>query len=569
MPQILHADEIKKGEAHFEAGDYEAALDVFQKVLAQDPENAYALNDAGLTAAELGQFVAAAEYFEQALTTHPENAPAFFNLIDLLANEGEVDLAREAFQAYEAGIPDSEEKKGYRKVLLAQNDVHHADVAMAHPPYYMLLKYIHDTLRPDTYVEIGVQTGASLSLASSHTTVVGIDPDLQLRLDLPENIKLFEQTSDDFFDEHDLQAVLDQRTVDLAFIDGMHLFEYALRDFINLERNCTSQSVILVHDCFPASAETASRERTTQMWSGDIWKLILCLKEYRPDLNISTVDIEPTGLGIVTNLDPHSHDLEDNMEVILEEYVNLEYNILNRNKDSLLNRIATRYDRVRDILLFDRPRLEVPNVTILSSSQIGRYSTDAAEVSVLMPTTDLMQALQTAQILRDRAGMSCEIFIIEDERRKGFIQVINESFQHIKSDYYVFLAQDVFPSRNWLKIAYDQMKADDAGLFAFNDGKWSGQHAAYGMVDREWLLSVYDDTFFHPSYHSHAADTELTMIAIEQGKLTCNLSAILMEVDYHKDYKTVNMQDKNLLHQRKHNGFDGHVHDQDVLRLYS
>ena len=27
-------------------------------------------------------------------------------------------------------------------------------------------------------------------------------------------------------------------TLDLVFIDGMHLFEYALRDFMNVERYC-------------------------------------------------------------------------------------------------------------------------------------------------------------------------------------------------------------------------------------------------------------------------------------------------------------------------------------------
>ena len=43
-------------------------------------------------------------------------------------------------------------------------------------------------------------------------------------------------TSDDFFASHDLAQVLGGRPVDLAYIDGMHQFEFALRDFMNLER---------------------------------------------------------------------------------------------------------------------------------------------------------------------------------------------------------------------------------------------------------------------------------------------------------------------------------------------
>ena len=51
--------------------------------------------------------------------------------------------------------------------------------------------------------------------------------------------------------------------MDFAFIDGMHLFEFALRDFMNLERHCTPQSVIMVHDCYPTEREHAEREPQT------------------------------------------------------------------------------------------------------------------------------------------------------------------------------------------------------------------------------------------------------------------------------------------------------------------
>ena len=103
------------------------------------------------------------------------------------------------------------------------------------------------------------------------------------------------------------------KAVDLAFIDGMHLFEYALRDFSNLERLCTPHSTILVHDCYPLDRQTADRERTTLFWSGDIWRLILLLKKYRPDLEINVIAAPPTGLGVIRNLDPASRVIADNL----------------------------------------------------------------------------------------------------------------------------------------------------------------------------------------------------------------------------------------------------------------
>ena len=92
--------------------------------------------------------------------------------------------------------------------------------------------------------------------------------------------------------------------MDLAFIDGMHQFEFALRDFINIEKYCSADSIILIHDVYPIDATSAARERASWFWSGDIWRLILMLNKYRPDLSVNVIAARPTGLAIVQNLDP-------------------------------------------------------------------------------------------------------------------------------------------------------------------------------------------------------------------------------------------------------------------------
>ncbi|MEI2423220.1 hypothetical protein V6O07_23320, partial [Arthrospira platensis SPKY2] len=72
---------------------------------------------------------------------------------------------------------------------------------------------------------------------------------------------------------------------------------------------------------FPLDEITARRDRTTGFWSGDVWKVALILRKYRPDLKISTVATRPTGLTIVTNLDSSSKILSKHYDDIVQEYM--------------------------------------------------------------------------------------------------------------------------------------------------------------------------------------------------------------------------------------------------------
>ena len=192
--------------------------------------------------------------------------------------------------------------------------------------YRALLEQLHERLRPRTYVEVGVRTGASLGRAQPETTLIGIDPNPALIDPSVERLfTLFRLTSDDFFRRHDLRAELGGRDVDMAFIDGMHLFEFALRDFINLERCAAPDGVILVHDVCPPTAEAATRERTGLEWTGDVWKLMPCLREHRPDLRIAVVDVYPTGFAVIAGLDPSSRVLADRYDEILVRFGDLQY----------------------------------------------------------------------------------------------------------------------------------------------------------------------------------------------------------------------------------------------------
>ena len=162
--------------------------------------------------------------------------------------------------------------------------------------------------------------------------------------------EMFAETSDAFFAGHDLIAELGGMPVDLAFIDGMHHFEYALRDFANLERCCTPRSVILIHDCYPLDRLSAERIPNAVFWSGDIWRLIVLLKKYRPDLAVDTIGAPPTGLGMVRNLDPGSRLLQENHGRLCEEFLALDYAYLDQDKSIKLNLFPNDPEKIRTLL---------------------------------------------------------------------------------------------------------------------------------------------------------------------------------------------------------------------------
>jgi hypothetical protein len=203
--------------------------------------------------------------------------------------------------------------------------------------YFDVLSRIVSHLAPKTYVEIGVCRGESLQLVKSASVIIGIDPEPKISWVLEPHMKVFPTTSDAFFAEHDLRSELGGRHVDLAFIDGMHQFEFAMRDLANVERYCHKDSVILLHDCYPLDEESAGREPRENSWSGDIWRLLVLLKKYRPDLHIHTIGTAPTGLAIIQNLNPASTFLLDNQGWLYQEFLSLDYSFLHEDKQTKLN----------------------------------------------------------------------------------------------------------------------------------------------------------------------------------------------------------------------------------------
>ena len=161
-----------------------------------------------------------------------------------------------------------------------------------------------------------------------------------------------------------MHAELGGLPVDLAFIDGMHHFEYALRDFAYLERCCARSSTILIHDCFPLDRETAERDRRPFFWSGDVWRLVVLLKKYRPDLTIHTIGTPPTGLGMVRNLDPDFTLPARPLRPAVRGYPALDYSYIEGDETAKLNAFSNEWEKIGSLLHATRPNNVGPGHTI-------------------------------------------------------------------------------------------------------------------------------------------------------------------------------------------------------------
>jgi hypothetical protein len=221
------------------------------------------------------------------------------------------------------------------------------------------IKIVQEALRrraKPLYLEIGVSHGLAFQRISADEKIA-VDPAFRISArsrKLAESkareTHYFETTSDAFFAD---QAALIERGIDVAFIDGLHTYEQALRDIVNAAEHLRDDGVIVVHDCNPKHASIAFPAASNEdfraqhrwwdlirsqngwlyygAWSGDVWKAIVNLRSTRKDLRVAVLDCD-FGVGIIRKGSP-----ESTLSYTPEQIDGLDYKNLAADRKGLLN----------------------------------------------------------------------------------------------------------------------------------------------------------------------------------------------------------------------------------------
>jgi hypothetical protein len=210
-----------------------------------------------------------------------------------------------------------------------------------------------DKLAAKTYLEIGVHRGKNFFKISAPFKIA-IDPNFIIGYgrwlrNLPTLLKckFYQVTSDDFFKKH-APDVFKKRTIDVAFIDGLHTYEQVLADFENCLQFLSPNGLILFHDCNPATAEAAAYAHSpadimnkipgkNSEWNGDVWKAIVHIRSIHKNVEVFVLDCD-YGIGVARR-----RKSESNLSFTPEQIQALTYADLEKNRTSFINLKSPKY----------------------------------------------------------------------------------------------------------------------------------------------------------------------------------------------------------------------------------
>lgn len=208
-------------------------------------------------------------------------------------------------------------------------------------------------------------------------------------------------------------------------------------------------------------------------------------------------------------------------------------------------------------------------IHFISTAEIGSLNLGHHETIFLMPFTDPAQAKKSSALLAARAGARGLLLCVYDQNLEGFITIANRVFEKTNSTWFGYTAQDAFPGRDWLTKALKALTQKKGVLLGFNDGKWAGELAAFGLTQRDWASKNYGGPLFFPAYEQHYADVELTLLAQSCDRYVYDPGCVMVEVDWEKDKKSTNQHDQQTFESRKSHQFDHRDMAPDLVHKFS
>ncbi len=190
---------------------------------------------------------------------------------------------------------------------------------------------------------------------------------------------------------------------------------------------------------------------------------------------------------------------------------------------------------------------------------------------MVLPCTDVAQASRAGELAAARASAKGLVLAVHDVSRQGFVSITNQVFAASRSAWFGYMAQDALAGRDWMALALQALHRQRGVLLGFNDGKWHGALASFGLASRAWAASNYEPSpvcLFHAGYARHYADAELTLLARQAKGYVYEPHSVLVEVDWGKDSASVDANDRALFRQRVQQGFGGRVRDAALLDMF-
>jgi hypothetical protein len=145
------------------------------------------------------------------------------------------------------------------------------------------------------YLEIGLRFGGTFQQIEVPVRV-GVDPNPRFDLTkLPPRTFVSPVTSDDYF-----ATTGTEPSFDLVFLDGLHEYRQTYTDLVNALKVCPA-GVILIDDVVPSDevsamvdqheslAERTRRGLPGSHWHGDVFKVLLAIRDHHPELCVRTL----------------------------------------------------------------------------------------------------------------------------------------------------------------------------------------------------------------------------------------------------------------------------------------
>jgi len=139
------------------------------------------------------------------------------------------------------------------------------------------------------YLEIGVEYGFTLQGVKAKYKYA-VDP--KPKYIYNKNIKTFQMTSNEFF-----TLLHKNEFFDVIFLDGLHIGEQLLLDFLNSIMHIKEDSWILIDDVIPRDSISSIADQNKSLnlrkqtgkyggtWHGDCYKILPILKKYFPQFH--------------------------------------------------------------------------------------------------------------------------------------------------------------------------------------------------------------------------------------------------------------------------------------------